>query len=363
MLALLFSILTLLVVSGCSPAGESTPTSTVEPAAPTAANTRPAATQTQPPTVVPTAAPGTYTNPVFAEDFPDPHVILVDDTYYAYGTTAAGANIQVIRSTNLARWERVGDAAPILPDWASPNRGLTWAPGVIEVDGTFIMYYVARDTESDLQCISMAVSDTPEGPFIDEAEEPFVCQTELGGSIDAYPYLDDDGSLYLYWKNDGNCCGKTVGLWVQALSEDGQTLVGEPTELIQMDQAWERPLIENPAVVKHEGTFYLFYSANWWESHEYAVGYAVCETVTGPCEKPENGPIFEFTPNVMGPGGESFFIDKDGNLWMAYHAWTGIDVGYPDGKRSLRIEPVGFTADGKPDIPGPTHTNQSFPGQ
>jgi hypothetical protein len=113
-------------------------------------------------------------------------------------------------------------------------------------------------------------------------------------------------------------------------------------------------------MVKNEDTYYLFYSANWWESHEYAIGYAVCETATGPCEKPLTEPIFKFTPQVMGPGGEAFFSDKEGNLWMAYHAWTGPTVGYPEGQRSLRIEPVRFT-DGRPDIPGPTHTNQPMP--
>ena len=32
----------------------------------------------------------------------------------------------------------------------------------------------------------------------------------------------------------------------------------------------------------------------------------------------------------MGPGGEAFFTDDEGNLWMAYHAWTGANVGYPE---------------------------------
>ncbi len=85
------------------------------------------------------------------------------------------------------------------------------------------------------------------------------------------------------------------------------SLVGEPVKLIERDQAWERPLIENPAMVKHNGKYYLFYSGNWWESHQYAIGYAVCETVTGPCEKPLKEPWFKYKAPVMGPGGEAFF--------------------------------------------------------
>lgn len=323
----------------------------------------PASTATESPTLTPepTELSGpSYTNPVYNSDFPDPHVILVNDTYYAYSTVVSPSNIQVISSKDLVDWEDLGDALPALPKWALINSGYTWAPGVIQIEDTFVMYYVARDKETNKQCIGVGVSDTPEGPFTDPNEKAFICQGDLGGSIDAYPFRDGDGKLYLLWKNDGNCCGYEVALWVQELSPDGLTLVGEPIKLIVMDQAWERPLIENPAMVKNGDRYYLFYSGNRWESHEYAVGYAACETVIGPCDKPLNKPWFQFKPPVMGPGGEAFFNDKEGNLWMAYHAWTGTDVGYPAGKRSLHIDLVTFE-DGKPVTNGPSSIPQLLP--
>jgi hypothetical protein len=127
------------------------------------------------------------------------------------------------------------------------------------------------------------------------------------------------------------------------------SLIGEAIELIRKDQLWEDPLIENPSMVKHDGKYYLFYSGNWWESHEYAMGYTVCDSVTGPCVKP----LFAYKGKVMGPGGQEFFTDTQGNLWMAYHGWTSPNVGYPGGSRSLRIDRVTFV-DGKPVINGPT---------
>ena len=337
----------LLLLSACTPATSATPTTPAIPAR----------------TATSTALAGpSFTNPVYQKDFPDPHVIRVGDTYYAYGTPAPGdtSNIQVIRSTDLVHWERLGDALPALPAWAKLNRGLTWAPGVMEIDGKFVMYYVARDQETDRQCIGVAVSDTPEGPFTDPTEKAFICQGALGGSIDAYPYQDENGKLYLYWKNDGNCCGLEVALWVQELSADGMSLVGEPVKLIKMDQAWERPLIENPAMVEHNDRYYLFYSGNWWESHRYAISYAICETVTGPCEKPLDEPWFDYEAPVMGPGGQAFFTDTEGNLWMAYHAWTGANVGNDIGDRSLHIDQVTFEGD-TPVTDGPTYTPQLLP--
>ncbi len=313
------------------------------------------------PTSTPTLIPGTYyVNPVYAEDFPDPHILRVGDTYYGYATNAYGANIQLIESKNLADWKRIGDALPVLPDWAAVGEGLTWAPGVIEVEDNFVLYYAARYKAIGKQCISRAVSQSPLGPFQDDSKAPFVCQEDLGGSIDPYPFRDQNGQLYLLWKNDGNCCGLEVALWVAPLTPDGLSLAGDPVKLLVHDQAWERPLIENPALVHADGRYYLFYSGNWWSSHEYAVGYAVCESITGPCVKPLNEPIFKWAGMVMGPGGESFFTDTKGNLWMAYHAWTGIDIGYPGGERSLRIDRIEFAA-GKPLIHGPTTDPQPLP--
>jgi beta-xylosidase len=334
-----------LLFGACTPATPATPTGTPGPA--------PTATLSGP----------SFTNPVFKKDFPDPYILRVGDTYYGYATTnGSTTNIRVISSTDLVNWEELGDALPALPEWSVLSSGYTWAPGVLQVeDDEFLMYYVARDEDVDRQCIGLAVSDDPDGPFIDPNDEAFICQVSLGGSIDAHPFQDDDGKLYLLWKNDGNCCGLEVALWIQELSPDGMTLVGEPVQLIERDQPWERPLIENPAMVKHDDKYFLFYSGNWWESHQYAIGYAVCKTAKGPCEKPLNEPWFDYEPPVMGPGGQTFFTDAEGNLWMAYHAWSGANVGYSGGgKRTLHIDLVTFEGD-KPVTNGPTFTPQLLP--
>lgn len=350
------SLLALIAVA-CSPIGGQT-ASPVAPPGPAATPASSAAL----PSSAPSPEGQTYSNPVYARDFPDPHVILASDgSYYAYATNGGTTNLPVLRSADLARWERIGDALPALPRWAKPNFGFTWAPGVMEIGDRFVLWFVARDAGSDRQCIGVATSDSPEGPFADDRDEPFICQADLGGSIDPYPFRDEDGRLLVYWKNDGNCCAKPVGLWVQPLADDGLELQGEPVELIRRDQPWEIPLIENPAMVRDGDAYYLFYSANWWESHEYAVGYAVCETATGPCEKPLDAPVFQFTTEVMGPGGQAFFSDADDQVWMAYHAWTAPDVGYPAGSRSLRIERARFE-NGAPVISGPTTGPQPLNG-
>jgi beta-xylosidase len=308
-----------------------------------------------------TTSTQTYTNPIYPGDFPDPYVLRVTDGYYAYATNAGRVNVQVIRlAADFSSWEFIGDALPRLPDWAAWHQSLTWAPAVLRRGDQYVLYYTTRFREAGRQCISRAVSDNPQGPFRDDSIGPFICQLDIGGSIDPSPFVDEDGRAYLLWKNDGNCCNFPTGIWIQELHEDGQSMVGEAVELIRRDQFWEYPLVEGPSMVKHDGLYYLFYSGNWWESLDYAVGYAVCQSVWGPCTKPQNKPLFAKKGKVMGPGGQEFFTDSAGNLWMSYHGWTAPDVGYPGGSRSLRVEPVWFD-NGAPVIEGPTEEPVRMP--
>jgi beta-xylosidase len=246
---------------------------------------------------------------------------------------------------------------PCLPDWAASHRNLTWAPAVLPWQGRYVLYYTARYTRLGLQTISRAMSSRPDGPFHDDSSRPLICQSDLGGAIDPSPYVDVDGKAYLVWKNDGNAFSRQTCLWIQPLSEDGLSLVGEPCELIRRDRTWEGGVIEAPAMVHWDGWYYLFYSANGWATCEYAMGYAVGPTPLGPSARPLKKPWFSSQGCVQGPGGADFFRDGSGKLWMAYHAWTAPLVGYPWGKRSLRIEAV-FFQEGEPATNGPDDGQQ-----
>jgi beta-xylosidase len=287
----------------------------------------------------------TIEHPAFSADFPDPFVMRVGSQYYAYATNAGACNVQVLRANSTPNsWEWVGEGLPELPAWATSHDELTWAPAVLERNGRYVMYYTARATDMHVQSISVAVADSPVGPFLDNSTRPLICPTALGGAIDPSPFIDVDGKAYLLWKNDGNSRKLRTSLWIQELSDDGMSLVGEPVELIHEDQAWEYPLIEGPSMVHHDGQYYLFYSANDYQGEHYAIGYAVGSSVMGPFTKPLDKPWLSSFGAVRGPGGQEFFTDEAGGLWMAYHAWTLPHVGYPRGKRSLFIDRIVFQA-------------------
>ena len=303
------------------------------------------------PTSIATPTTTTFTNPVLDQDFPDPDVLQVDGEYYAYATNGNDDNIQAAQSDDLVHWNVLEDALPALPAWAVQSFGWAWAPEVFSpADGQYVMYFVARFAmgHDGRQCIGLATSDDPDGPFTSSSPAPFICQTDEGGSIDPSMFQDVDGQRYVLWKNDGNSSGMQTWLYIQKISPDGLTLEGEPHQLLTVDQNWEGILIEAPTLWRQDDKYYLFYSANAYNDRRYAVGYAVAEDILGPYVKAQ-GPLLatNIPSGLVGPGGQDIVIGPHGETAMLVHGWS------PGAYRRLYLLPLEWeNGDPVPEING-----------
>jgi Glycosyl hydrolases family 43 len=283
---------------------------------------------------------------VYPFDFPDPFLLADGGTYYAYATDSAAGNIQVIRSTDLVRWSPVGDALPHLPFWATA--GQVWAPSVLEVHGTFVMYYSTTFGSSGDQCISSATSASPTGPFVDSSSAPLVCQLGLGGSIDPSAFVDPTAGIFLDWKSQG-ANGQPSALWAQQLTGTGTKLAGTgPTSLLTATQPWEHGTVEAPDMFWLSGERYLFFSGGQWTTATYATGVADCTGPLGPCTTPSMSPILATQAGIAGPGGASAFTDLSGHPDLAFAAWLPGLVGEPH-SRVLYVRPLEVTG-GQPVV-------------
>lgn len=295
--------------------------------------------------------PSARSTAVYAEDFPDPYVIRAQGFYWAFSTQRGTTKVPTLRSTDLLHWEWVGDALHALPSWGA--FGHNWAPAVLERGSSFVMYYTVRHAPTGLQCISRATSVLVQGPYLDESAAPMICQTARGGSIDPSPFVDDAGQAWLLWKSEGTLQGEPTRIWVQRLRADGLGLTGAPTQLLEREREWEFPIIEGPSMVLVDGRYHLFYSANRWETSHYAVGHAVCASVTGPCRRTSDGPVLATRPGEAGPGGQELVTTPSGDIALVHHAWEPGAIGYAaGGARRLHVTSLRFAGDrvhvGKP---------------
>ena len=135
---------------------------------------------------------GTFTNPVIQADFPDPDVILVDDTYYMVSTTMfIFPGVTILQSKDLVNWTYCSNAVPRFDysecyDLEGCHRYShgQWATSLKFHDGLFHLLFITLD-EGGFHC----TAKKPEGPW-DIRKLP-------KGFYDPGLFFDEDGKVYV----------------------------------------------------------------------------------------------------------------------------------------------------------------------
>ena len=134
---------------------------------------------------------GTYSNPLFYEEFEDPDVIRVGDDYYLAGTTMhMNPGVQIMHSKDLVNWKLASycierlDLGPAfrLEGGNIYGRGI-WAPCIRYHDGMFYVF-------SNVNGVGLQVfrSKSACGPWQ---------RNQLPGRHDMSVLFDDDGKVYI----------------------------------------------------------------------------------------------------------------------------------------------------------------------
>lgn len=244
----------------------------------------------------------------------DPTIFLYKGLYYLYGTNsrAADKGIRVFISSNLKTWQTAKTFYPEGYALKKPESFGTagfWAPQVLYDNNKFYMAYVANEH------IAIAQSDSPMGPFI--AKNPLSFEQK---NIDPFIFTDDDGKKYLFHVDisEGN------RIFVAELNDELSAIKPSTNKLcISATEIWETKkdhVVEGPTVIKHNGLYYLIYSANNFISPYYAVGYATSSKVYGPWKKNESNPILSIkNTGESGSGHGDIFFDKNNRMYYVFH--------------------------------------------
>ncbi|KAF2085715.1 glycoside hydrolase family 43 protein [Saccharata proteae CBS 121410] len=273
--------------------------------------------------------------PVISSNFPDPSIIKVGDTWYAFGTNVddnAAPHVQIATSTDFNSWTLTGDdALPNVPGWVYGDEPAIWAPDVIQNDnGQFVLFFSAAADDAH-HCVGVATSDSVTGPYSAQ-DSAWACPLDQGGAIDPSSFRDVDGSRYVTYKVDGNSNGHggvcnngvdpivSTPIMQQKVQGDGITPIGNAYEVLDRDDG-DGPLVEAPSIMRtSDGRYILFFSSNCYSTINYDVTYAIADNVAGPYTK--YGPLFvsQSTYGLWSPGGATIAADGQHLVFHAYLA-------------------------------------------
>lgn len=286
----------------------------------------------------------------YTGEFASPQVLVDGGRYYAVATNEDGNNLPAMSSADVRtwiprpplpdyslyrNWAGFNDALPRPASWAASRwkdgarRYGVWAPAIARMGGRYVAAYAAVVSWKKMRlCVSLAHADHPEGKYTDASTKPIVCSSDPRGSIDP-DLISVGGRNYLIWKNAGVKGSTPTTTWIRQLNDKATKFAtgSKAHLLLKTAQAWEGNVTEAPDMIRYGGRFYLFYSGNAYTTRAYATGYAICTKVTGPCSRPTTKPLLRTNEVVVGPGGAAPFQDLQGRLRLAYHAWSGAEVG------------------------------------
>jgi len=209
---------------------------------------------------------GTFTNPLFYDEFSDPDLIRVGDWFYLTGTTMhTMPGLPILRSKDLINWEFVAyamdklDLGPAfrLEDGKNIYGQGIWAPSFRYHDGKFYIF-----SNVNGQMTQMFTATDPKGPWT---------RTPMKRSFhDLSVLFDDDGKAYVVWGHQD--------MHLAQLTDD----------LTDIVPGTERALFTADAGMGEGAHFYKINGKYYIISAEYAGGFrmpaARADHVLGPYE-------------------------------------------------------------------------------
>jgi len=264
----------------------------------------------------------------------------------------AGGDVSVIRENGKYYMFCTGGGAWISSDmvnWTFQRvEKVPVAPDVVKYNGSFYM------SGNDVQLLK---ADNPLGPYTSLGEWKNTPDVAGGwnGPFDTKIYIDDNNKPYLYYPGRG-----VSGIFVVPLDPNDLTKFAGPVKHLfgfNSNHIWERygemneytdvAWIEGPWLQKHNGTYYLEYSASGTQWKTYAEGYYTAKSPLGPFTYAPNNPLLQKTDGlVTGTAHGSIVEGPDGNLWQFYT----IVLSNPPGGRRIGMDRIIFDKNGNMSV-------------
>jgi beta-xylosidase len=274
---------------------------------------------------------GTFLNPLFAGDHPDPSLLRDGEDYYlTFSSFDAYPGIVIWHSRDLVNWR------PVTAALKTPI-GSVWAPDLTKHGGRYYCYIPARFPNR--RSIYVIHAEKIEGPWSEPVD------LHLPNHIDPNHAVDEQGRRWLFLSG-----GDRV-----RMSDDGLSTAGAPEHVYN---PWHYPedwvvegfAPEGPKIVRRGGWFYLVTAVGGTAGPPtgHMVIVARSRSLAGPWENDRKNPIVRTrsaSEKWWSRGHATLFEGPGGRWWMIYH---GYENGYWTLGRQALLEPIEWSADGWP---------------
>ncbi len=264
-----------------------------------------------------------YPNP-FLGFAADPDIVFKDGKYYY--CYSAGGSIFVSSFDDLGEATTHNAARVLSPIEGEPWARDIWAPELHWIDGHWYIYFAGSSGSNEYHRMFVLKSKTedPMGEY--EAPIKLTDPTDkwaIDGTVFKYK-----GELYYVWSGWPGDENVVQNIYISKM-ESPTELSGKRLILSMPINSWEKgggkPLVnEGPYAIVDGDYLTILYSASGSWSDEYCIGQLLFmggDVLNSKCWKKQPQPILKATKEKFyGPGHCSVVPDKNGVLWMVFHA-------------------------------------------
>ena len=286
----------------------------------------------------------TFSNPVFAHDWPDPTIWQGDDSLY-YTFSTAGTNYakglgKFLWSEDMVTWDTI-------PDYVWTSQTLSqlkqygsslWAPQVTRIGGRWLMYLTCYGTSSADPSIVVLTLDSETFPTSEGLHGPWTLDGVITSSKENHiidtidPFVTEDtitGRVWMFFGSTGR--NYRVELAADGLSLSDSASFTHVAGLSLVEDTKRNKVFEGAYLYYRDGYWYYFVSSGMYSNYTYSLKVGRSPSLDGTFVSKSGDLMTEGHATTIlstnsddkdffGPGhcGE-IFEDNDGHTYMYYH--------------------------------------------
>ena len=286
----------------------------------------------------------TFSNPVFAHDWPDPTIWQGDDSLY-YTFSTAGTNYakglgKFLWSEDMVTWDTI-------PDYVWTSQTLSqlkqygsslWAPQVTRIGGRWLMYLTCYGTSSADPSIVVLTLDSETFPTSEGLHGPWSLDGVITSSKENHiidtidPFVTEDtitGRVWMFFGSTGR--NYRVELAADGLSLSDSASFTHVAGLSLAEDTKRNKVFEGAYLYYRDGYWYYFVSSGMYSNYTYSLKVGRSPSLDGTFVSKSGNLMTEGHATTIlstnsddkdffGPGhcGE-IFEDNDGHTYMYYH--------------------------------------------